>query len=81
MSEPANTEDPMSSNILHALYDDEADPKELYEAADVLYFLSRYCLCKARAKTLRLEGKIDDALMHERRAETNYNSLPDWAKW
>lgn len=79
MSDPRNVEDTLFN--MPVLYDNGAEPKALYEAADTLYFLSRYCLCKARAKTCRLEGKIEDALMHERRMETNYNSLPDWAKW
>lgn len=66
---------------LSALCDDGTSPEKLFEMADTLYFLSRYCLCKARVKTCRLEGKIEDAMMHERRMEINYNSLPDWAKW
>jgi len=67
--------------VIPNLDDIECEPKDYEEAANTLYFLSRYMINKSRARACRADGKIADAMMHEARAQLNYNSLPGWAKW
>ena len=43
--------------------------------------LCYYASNKATAQKLRLEGRIDTALIYESICDTIYDRLPEWARW
>lgn len=57
------------------------DPEELQSLSDVLGQLARYANLKACAMQSRLNGAIQNALAAEKRGDSIYNQLPEWAKW
>jgi hypothetical protein len=67
--------------VIPNLDDIECEAKDYEEAANTLYHLSRYMLNTSKARYLRVKGEVEHALFYEQRAQTNYDSLPDWAKW
>ncbi len=66
---------------LNVNLDGYADPNDMDTLALVFETLAAYAQFKARAMRYRLAGKIDLALLDERRCERYYKTLPEWAKW
>lgn len=57
------------------------DPKDLFEASNVLSRLACIAEYKGKAMELRAKGDIEAAESFERSADYQYKRLPEWAKW
>lgn len=60
---------------------DAAEDSELVDFYNVCQHFRDYCQLTLRARRLRKEGLTALALHVEHRADTLYESLPEWAQW